>query len=335
MSSASLLSLRLRRWAIAMAVLLAVLAAAAVWRAPEVMAWRWHFKNGSPTMSTATPVLVAPLRWFDDYYIVADLGQNTFAIGEPMYGQCNFSYLIVGSERALLFDTGPGVRNIVPVARSLTALPIEALPSHLHFDHVGNLARFTDPAQPDLDVALPDLPALRAQISGGRFALGFYQYLGFVEGFPRPSFAVSHWIAPGGEIDLGNRKLTLLSVPGHTPDSVVLLDREANRLFAGDFIYPSDIYAFLPGADLGAYAASARRLLPLLNAGTVIYGAHGCDRPPKVDVPTLDLSDLAALSRALALASSGGWSAGTGWYPRTIAVNDRMVLLAKYPWMRP
>ena len=151
-----------------------------IWRAPEAAAWRWYFQEGKPALNASRVDLMQPLRWFDDYYAVADLGQgNTFAIGEPRYGQCNFSYLIIGTERALLFDTGPGVRNIAPIVRALTSLPVEALPSHLHFDHVGNLARF--PA-----VALPDLPALRR--SGARwlaFQFGFYQFLGFVEGFKR------------------------------------------------------------------------------------------------------------------------------------------------------
>jgi hydroxyacylglutathione hydrolase len=301
------------------------LSAVLVWRMPEVAAWMWYASSGKPAMTTTAVALSPALRWFDNYYVVADLGENAYGIGEPLYGQCNFSYLIVGSRRALLFDTGPGVHDIRPVIRALTALPIEALPSHLHFDHVGNLDRFED-------VALPDLPQLRRQLHSGRFALGFYQYLGFVEGFKRPTFPVTRWIKPGSEIDLGDRQLTLLSVPGHTPESVVLLDHGANRLFAGDFIYPSAIYAFLPGANLRDYAASAQHVLDLLNDKSVIYGGHGCDPLPNVEVPVLRRSDVATLEKALESAISPGW-VGKGWYPREIAVNKRMKLLAKYPWM--
>jgi len=272
--------------------------------------------------------LARPLRWFDDYYAVAELGDGAWAIGEPRYGQCNFSYLIVGSQRALLFDTGPGIRDISKVVKTLTPLPILALPSHLHFDHIGNLRRFDD-------VALPDLPALRAQMRDGRFSLGFYQYLGFVEGFERPTFAVTRWIAPGSQIDLGGHALELISAPGHTPESVVLLDRRDNRLFAGDFIYPSEIYAFLPGANLADYAASARRVAGILNDASTVYGGHGCDRLPTVDLPVLHRTDVVALGKALGLAAAGDWRDGTGWYPRDIPVNQRMTLLAKYPWMRP
>ena len=148
---------RTSRWAALISLLFLILTGLAAWRAPEIAAWRWYLQEGKPKLISAKLVLLPPLRWLDDYYVVADLGKNTFAIGEPRYGQCNFSYLIIGSARALLFDTGPGVRNIAPIVRQLTSLPVEALPSHLHFDHTGNLARFAD-------VALPDLPALRPAI---------------------------------------------------------------------------------------------------------------------------------------------------------------------------
>jgi hydroxyacylglutathione hydrolase len=317
-----------RRWLIVLIPVVAALAAILVWRMPEVAAWRWYATSGKPAMTAGDLALAQPLRWFDDYYVVGDLGEGAYAIGEPRYGQCNFSYLIVGSQRALLFDTGPGIRDIGKVVKTLTSLPIVALPSHLHFDHVGNLRRFED-------VALPDLPALHAQTSDGRFHLGYYQFLGFVEGFERPIFPVTRWIPPGAEIDLGGRSLQLLSVPGHTPDSVVLLDRASNRLFAGDFIYPSDIYAFLPGANLGDYAASAQQVARALNDASTVYGGHGCDRLPSVDLPILRRADVTALEKALVLAAAGDWRDGTGWYPRDIPVNERMKLLAKYPWMRP
>jgi hydroxyacylglutathione hydrolase len=316
----------LRRAAFALSGFVALIVIAGIWRAPEAASWLWRARAGIPAMSPVEPTLADPLHWFDDYYVVGQMGEGAIAIGEPRYGQCNFSYLIVGTKRALLFDTGPGVRDIAPVVRALTSLPVEVLPSHLHFDHTGNLHRFDD-------IALPDLPQLRGQVHDGEFSLGFYQSLGFVEGFKRRPFRVSRWLTLGSAIDLGERQLLLINVPGHTPESVVLFDRSANRVYAGDFIYPSDIYAFLPGADLSAYAASARRIDGMVNDQTKIYGAHGCDRPPLVDVPTLNRSDVGALAAALAQAAAAAGPVGTGWFPRILPVNGRMTLLATYPWM--
>lgn len=316
-----------RRLALTIVGGILVVAALVVWQMPEVYAWRWSWASGKPEMTNGELTLAAPFRWADDYYAVGDLGHGTYAIGEPRYGQCNVSYLIVGTQQALLFDSGPGLHDIRKVVASLTSLPILAMPSHLHFDHVGNLPRYAE-------VALPDLPALRSQQTTGHFTLGLNQYLGFTEGFSRPTFRVTRWVAPDSQIDLGGRRLTLLSVPGHTPDSVVLFDHASNSLFAGDFIYPTSIYAFLPGANLRDYAASARRVVNRLDESSTIYGGHGCEHLPTVDVPILRRSDVVDLETALIAAQAGGSSTPVE-FPRVIPVNARMKLLAKYAWMRP
>ena len=74
---------------------------------------------------------------------------------------------------------------------------------------------------------------------------------------------------PGTVVDLGGRPLKVLSTPGHTQNSVTLFDATSRRLFIGDFIYPTTLYAFLPGASLSA--ATARMLLGMLPADTVLW----------------------------------------------------------------
>ena len=80
------------------------------------------------------------VRWFDDWFAIEQVAPGVTAIGEPRFHQLNWNYLIEGNRRALLLDTGPGVRDIAKVVRALTNLPVTALPSHMHFDHTGGLA---------------------------------------------------------------------------------------------------------------------------------------------------------------------------------------------------
>ena len=263
-------------------------------------------------------------RMVDEYFAVEDLGDGTFAIGEPRYYQQNYSYLIVGETRAILFDSGSGTRDISGVVANLTKLPITVIVSHLHYDHLGGVGPFGH-------VAMIDMPETRADMAGALFQPSRYEYMGFYDGRVAPSFRVSEWLAPGAVIDLGGRALQVLSTPGHTPSSVALFDATNRRLFIGDFIYPTTLYAFLPGARLSAYQATAKMLLRMLPADTVLWTAHCCRKNEGVSAPWLSMRDLRDLDTALT-AVRAGQAKGAGFYPRVFRVNDEMTLAVGFPW---
>jgi hydroxyacylglutathione hydrolase len=263
-------------------------------------------------------------RWFDDYFLVETLDANTYAIGEPRYYQGNYSYLIIGGNRAVLFDAGTGQRDIVPVVRSLTSLPVTVLPSHLHFDHVGALGHFER-------TALLDLAPLRGRVRDGRLSLDRYEFLGFADARSEPSFVVDEWWAPGSTIDLGGRTLRVLSTPGHTPSSGALYDVTRHWLFAGDFIYPGTLYAFLPGASRREYQATTRSLLAMLDPDARIYAAHMADNSVNISAPALEIADLQALDQTL-LGIRAGELKPTGWYPRIYPVRGMITFGTGYSW---
>ena len=82
-------------------------------------------------------------------------------------------------------------------------------------------------------------------------------------------------LADGDRIGLGGRDLTVLHAPGHSPDSLCVLDERAGLLFAGDTLITGDFWAHTPDTEIEVFAATLRTLADEL-AGqlTAIYLAH-------------------------------------------------------------
>src|SRR5258705_2383969 len=106
------------------------------------------------------------------------------------------------------------------------------------------------------------------------------------------TFSVTEWVKPGTTIDLGGRVLQILHVPGHTHSSAALYDAATHQLFAGDFIYPATLYAFLPGASLAEYRATTRKLLATLPTDTKTWTAHCCRVAKRTSDPWLTRAHL-------------------------------------------
>jgi len=272
-----------------------------------------------PPLSEPSPES-EPVTWFDDYFTIEFIDPQTIAIGEPRYWQQNYSYLILGGSRAILFDSGPGLRNIKPVVESLTDLPVTVASSHLHYDHVGNHKQFDR-------IALVDLPHLRERAQSGVFRPSSREHLGFLEEFEPPDLVVSEWWAPESQVDLGSRFLTVIHAPGHAPESIVLLDRDRQLLFTGDYIYQGPLFAFLPGSDLNHYLLTARRLVETVPAETRLLTAHR-ETPP--GAPVLDYADLVDLQATLDQLRQGALE-GDGLYIKSYRINTRIRLLAELP----
>jgi len=172
---------------------------------------------------------------------------------------------------------------------------------------------------------------LRGRVRDSRLTLGRHEFLGFVEDLASPTFRVDEWWAGGSTVDLGERRIRVLSTPGHTPTSVSLYDEQRRQLFLGDFMYPGALYAFLPGASRSAYLATTRQLLAMIDPGTRIFTAHMRDPPAPVRAPVLEVADLRALEATL-LGIEQGKLESTGFYPRVFPVRGVVTFATGFPW---
>jgi glyoxylase-like metal-dependent hydrolase (beta-lactamase superfamily II) len=197
--------------------------------------------------------------WFEVYKIRPGI----FAIYEPHQLEEVISYLVIGRDRALLFDTGMGISNIQEVVVGLTKLPVSVANSHTHNDHVGDNWRFSDVYGMDTDFTRANARGSKedaqAELAPGEICGALPA--GFdAKAYATKPFHITHWLHDGDTMDLGGRTLKVIGTPGHTPDAIALLDDKNGLLFTGDSFYLGPIYLYRPETDLDAYVASMQKL---------------------------------------------------------------------------
>jgi glyoxylase-like metal-dependent hydrolase (beta-lactamase superfamily II) len=232
------------------------------------------------------------------WYHVSQIATSVYCIAEPSHVN---SFLVVGKERAALVDTGLAIGDLAACVRAITKLPIVVVNTHYHHDHTGNNWRFDDIAIHQRGVELLSVGADRAEcaifisyighlIEASRAAdLLDQNYFHLFEGASRPrpfpsAFDPSMYAVKGtlatrvlndnDAVDLGGRQLRVLHTPGHTPDSICLLDSESGTLFGGDTINTGPVYAQGHDSSIIDFGRSCRRLAEISSDIARVGVAH-------------------------------------------------------------
>lgn len=178
-------------------------------------------------------------------YQVIQIDSRTWRIEEE---RVRF-FLLAGEERALLIDSGMQVRNAREIAEGLTELPVSLLITHGDGDHVGSNEEF------------PVFYMHPAEASN------YYNTQGKTGEFVP--------VQDGEVLDLGGRPLEIIALPGHTPGSIGVLDREAKVLIGGDPVQDGEIFMFGVQREMHAYIHSLRKLEGYREAFDWVYPSHG------------------------------------------------------------
>ena len=159
-------------------------------------------------------------------------------------------YLVAGSERALLIDTGTNCEALDEIVGKITTLPLSVVVTHDHPDHSGNIRYFDEVYMHPLDTVVR---------MGGEFQ-GTY-----------------HWVNDGDVFDLGDRSLEVVWLPGHTPGSIVLLDPATQTCYSGDAFGSGLVWLqILPILPLQTYYESCVRMEKIMMEQNItkIYCGH-------------------------------------------------------------
>lgn len=218
--------------------------------------------------------------WFG----VQDVGEGVTRVTEPYVGDLVSANLwwIRGQRHDVLVDTGLGVASLRQHLPEVLDHDTLAVISHTHLDHAGGAHEVdrvaVHPLEAEAVVAPPPASLdMRTELDLLGLDLGLpddaFVPDSLLLALPEPGFdaaayavrpaTVTHTLADGDVIDLGDRRLRTFHLPGHTPGSIALLDEDLRWLFTGDVVYNGALFDQMNGADISSYVASMRRLLDL------------------------------------------------------------------------
>jgi hydroxyacylglutathione hydrolase len=149
-------------------------------------------------------------------------------------------YLVEGTEKALLIDTGTKCEQLDSVIRLVTKKPLQVVLTHAHSDHAGNIHFFDEIFMHPADTVLLDTG-----------------YLGEL-----------HFISDGYRFDLGGIILEAIWMPAHTPGSIVLMDKEVGYCYSGDAFGSGQVWLQLkPIAPMKTYINSCEKMEKWMDHG--------------------------------------------------------------------
>lgn len=202
---------------------------------------------------------------YDNVTLIAGLG------GEQ-------SYLIEGSEKALLIDGLAGVGSLKAFVRELTDLPVTLVNTHGHVDHIGADFEYGEAYIDPADIAL------LYEHSDREMRLGFAKsgaMFGPLPVEPRlddvtVSGPIKTMPLKDGDIfDLGGVQLETISVPGHTRGTVVFLDRARGVVYSGDACNRNTLLFTEFSTSIEEYKESLLHFQSFEDAFELLWGGHG------------------------------------------------------------
>ena len=157
-------------------------------------------------------------------------------------------FVLEGTEKAMMIDSGMNTPDAGKIAETLTYKTLELLNTHADRDHISGNSAF------DHFYMHPAEEENYRAAGGSGTVIPLYE---------------------GQIIELGDRPLEIIEIPGHTPGSVAILDINRRVLISGDSVQDGKIFMFGRFRNLKEYVPSMKKLLKYTDRFDSIYPSHG------------------------------------------------------------
>ncbi|MBC8494803.1 MBL fold metallo-hydrolase [archaeon] len=197
------------------------------------------------------------------------MNEKIYLIEEMDYLEHSNCYLIVGSKKCLLIDTGVGLIDFNEIKnRFVKDKELVVVITHFHFDHFAGSDQF--------DMALANKNNLKNKDVG----LKYFKKKDFknnaFEKISHKEFNINEnkfkQIKNESIINLGDFNFEIIFTPGHDESSISLFENEKKILFSGDTIYDGKMYLDFEDSNNKEYISSLKKIL--YKKPTIILGGH-------------------------------------------------------------
>lgn len=208
------------------------------------------------------------------WYSSKQIGIKTWVINEPGFDEN--MYLLEGQDSSLLIDAGFGMGNLRDFVKSLTSKPLIIVNTHSHPDHTGGDYQFPFVyiGTKDMEYAKPFLdPRVTQQITSQMLhGTTIADSLKFPESQLQETILIP--IDNNHIFKLGDRTVQIISVPGHTPGSIFLLDISNKTLYTGDNMQTTWLF-FKESLSVAIYMHSLEKLKNIKGTYNNLFPGHG------------------------------------------------------------
>ncbi|WP_415229616.1 MBL fold metallo-hydrolase [Psychromonas sp.] len=168
---------------------------------------------------------------------------------------------------AAIIDPGGDPSHILNIVEKQGVKVDKIILTHGHLDHVGGTQAIV--SQLKVPVIGPEKEDL--------FWLEQLEAQSQLFGFPKTaSFSPDRWLKEGEVLQVGNIKLKVLHIPGHTPGHIALYDQHSQQVIVGDILFNGGIGRFdFPRGNHSQLVSGIKQKLLTLPPETTVYPGHG------------------------------------------------------------